>query len=88
MAGSFGFVRNLHETRAHVYHRGAVLNLSAPPHRCALPGIRYFLTQKLSWNNINAFPHTTFYWAGLDGASRLLTHFPPANTYNAQVPRP
>ncbi|GLC41223.1 hypothetical protein PLESTB_001525400 [Pleodorina starrii] len=47
-------------------------------------GIRYFLTQKLSWNNINTFPHSTFYWAGLDG-SKLLTHFPPANTYNAQA---
>ncbi|EFJ52516.1 hypothetical protein VOLCADRAFT_115992, partial [Volvox carteri f. nagariensis] len=47
-------------------------------------GIRYFLTQKLSWNNINTFPHSTFQWAGLDGSS-LLTHFPPANTYNAQA---
>ncbi|KAG2501227.1 hypothetical protein HYH03_001036 [Edaphochlamys debaryana] len=47
-------------------------------------GIRYFMTQKLSWNNINAFPHSTFWWEGLDG-SRLLTHFPPANTYNAQA---
>eukprot|EP00198_Chlamydomonas_reinhardtii_P001051 XP_001690386.1 predicted protein [Chlamydomonas reinhardtii] len=55
------------------------------PQIAAGAGIRYFLTQKLSWNNINAFPHTTFYWAGLDGASRLLTHFPPANTYNAQA---
>ncbi|KAG2432931.1 hypothetical protein HXX76_008661 [Chlamydomonas incerta] len=55
------------------------------PQIAAGAGIRYFLTQKLSWNNINTFPHTTFYWAGLDGASRLLTHFPPANTYNAQA---
>ncbi|GIL45800.1 hypothetical protein Vafri_2950, partial [Volvox africanus] len=47
-------------------------------------GIRYFLTQKLSWNNINSFPHSTFLWRGLDGSS-LLTHFPPANTYNAQA---
>ncbi|GFR42445.1 hypothetical protein Agub_g3352 [Astrephomene gubernaculifera] len=47
-------------------------------------GIRYFLTQKLSWNNINTFPHSTFLWEGLDG-SQLLTHFPPANTYNAQA---
>lgn len=46
-------------------------------------GMRYFLTQKLSWNNINTFPHNTFYWEALDG-SRVLTHFPPANTYNAQ----
>ncbi|KAJ1651151.1 Glycoside hydrolase, 38 vacuolar alpha mannosidase [Dispira simplex] len=46
-------------------------------------GMRYFFTQKLSWNNINEFPHTTFYWIGLDG-SRVLTHMAPSNTYAAQ----
>ena len=30
-------------------------------------GADYFFTQKLSWNNINVFPHSTFYWQGLDG---------------------
>ena len=44
----------------------------------------YFLTQKLSWNNINVFPHNTFMWQALDGTS-VLTHFPPANTYCSQV---
>ncbi|KAJ3051806.1 Glycoside hydrolase, 38 vacuolar alpha mannosidase [Rhizophlyctis rosea] len=46
--------------------------------------LRYFFTQKLSWNNINRFPHTSFLWAGLDGTS-VLTHFSPADTYTAQV---
>ncbi len=45
-------------------------------------GIRRFLTQKLSWNQFNKFPHHTFLWEGLDG-SRVLTHFPPTDTYNA-----
>ena len=45
-------------------------------------GLKYFFTQKLSWNNINKFPNTTFYWKGLDGTS-VLTHFCPADTYNA-----
>jgi alpha-mannosidase len=45
-------------------------------------GFRYFLTQKLSWNQFNRFPHDTFLWEGLDG-SRVLTHFPPTDTYNA-----
>ena len=45
-------------------------------------GIDYFLTQKLSWNNINKFPHHTFIWEGLDG-SEVLTHFPPADTYTS-----
>ena len=47
-------------------------------------GMKYFLTQKLSWNNINVFPHNTFMWQALDGTS-VLTHFPPANTYCSQV---
>ena len=44
-------------------------------------GITSFITQKMSWNDTNPFPHTTFWWEGHDG-SRLLAHFPPANTYN------
>ncbi|GAX76602.1 hypothetical protein CEUSTIGMA_g4048.t1 [Chlamydomonas eustigma] len=47
-------------------------------------GMKYFLTQKLSWNNINTFPHNTFMWQALDG-SQVLTHFPPANTYGSQM---
>ena len=46
-------------------------------------GIRYFLTQKLSWNLINKFPYHSFVWEGIDGSS-VLTHFPPADTYVAQ----
>ena len=47
-------------------------------------GIPYFLTQKLSWNQINEFPYHTFRWLGIDG-SDVLTHFPPENTYNSQL---
>uniref|UniRef100_A0A8C9VGB2 alpha-mannosidase n=1 Tax=Scleropages formosus TaxID=113540 RepID=A0A8C9VGB2_SCLFO len=43
-------------------------------------GITRFLTQKLSWNLVNTFPHNTFFWEGLD-SSRVLTHFPPGNSY-------
>ncbi|OCT89483.1 mannosidase, alpha, class 2C, member 1 L homeolog isoform X1 [Xenopus laevis] len=43
-------------------------------------GIHRFLTQKLSWSLINAFPHHTFYWEGIDG-SKVLTHFPPGDSY-------
>eukprot|EP00466_Bigelowiella_natans_P010040 jgi/Bigna1/80071/fgenesh1_pg.67_\ len=50
------------------------------PQICRNAGVRYFLTQKLSWNLINKFPHHSFNWVGLDGSS-ILTHFPPANTY-------
>ncbi|MCH8275610.1 MAG: alpha-mannosidase [Armatimonadetes bacterium] len=43
-------------------------------------GIEYFLTQKISWNQFNRFPHNTFWWQGIDG-TRVWTHFPPADTY-------
>ncbi|KAK6200173.1 glycoside hydrolase [Scheffersomyces amazonensis] len=52
------------------------------PQICQLVGISRFLTQKLSWNNINQFPLSTFNWKGLDG-SQVLVHMPPANTYTA-----
>jgi alpha-mannosidase len=45
-------------------------------------GIEYFLTQKLSWNQFNRPTSSTFLWEGIDG-SRVLTHFPPSDTYNA-----
>ncbi|KAI9344606.1 glycosyl hydrolases family 38 N-terminal domain-containing protein [Obelidium mucronatum] len=34
------------------------------PQLSTLAGMKYFFTQKLSWNAINKFPHTTFKWAG------------------------
>uniref|UniRef100_A0A8C5LJJ1 Alpha-mannosidase 2C1 n=1 Tax=Jaculus jaculus TaxID=51337 RepID=A0A8C5LJJ1_JACJA len=46
-------------------------------------GITRFLTQKLSWNLVNSFPHHTFFWEGLDG-SRVLVHFPPGDSYGMQ----
>jgi alpha-mannosidase len=50
-------------------------------------GMTRFLTQKLSWNRFNPPEHHTFTWQGLDG-SQVLTHFPPADTYNAEVTVP
>ena len=47
-------------------------------------GCTRFVTQKLSWNKQNVFPHSTFWWEGLDG-SQVLTHFPPVDTYNAEI---
>ncbi|KAK6454960.1 glycoside hydrolase [Scheffersomyces xylosifermentans] len=52
------------------------------PQICQLVGITRFLTQKLSWNNINQFPLSTFNWKSLDG-SQVLVHMPPNNTYTA-----
>jgi len=47
-------------------------------------GMTRFLTQKLSWNRFTHLAFHTFAWEGLDG-SRITTHFPPADTYNATV---
>ncbi|HKY15708.1 MAG TPA: glycoside hydrolase family 38 C-terminal domain-containing protein [Microthrixaceae bacterium] len=49
-----------------------------------LGGCDRFLTQKMSWNRTNRFPHHTFWWEGMDG-SRVFTHFPPADTYNSMI---
>jgi alpha-mannosidase len=43
-------------------------------------GIKYFLTQKISWNQFNKFPHNTFWWQGIDG-TKIWSHFPPTDTY-------
>jgi alpha-mannosidase len=55
---------------------------AAFPQLARLAGTRWFLTQKLSWNQVNRLPHHTFWWEGIDG-SRVFTHFPPIDTYNA-----
>jgi alpha-mannosidase len=47
-------------------------------------GLSAFVTQKLSWNDTNRFPYQSFLWEGIDG-TRVFTHFPPADTYGAQV---
>ncbi|MCU1575213.1 MAG: alpha-mannosidase [Micrococcaceae bacterium] len=57
---------------------------AALPQIAASAGMKWFLTQKISWNQVNTMPHHTFRWEGLDG-TRLFTHFPPADTYNAQL---
>ena len=54
------------------------------PQIFAQGGCDRFVTQKLSWNRQNRMPHHTFWWEGIDG-TRVLTHFPPVDTYNAEV---
>lgn len=46
--------------------------------------IDYFMTQKMSWNQVNKFPHHTFIWQGIDG-TRLFTHFLPSDTPNGDM---
>ena len=46
--------------------------------------IDYFMTQKMSWNQVNTFPHHTFLWQGIDG-TQVFTHFLPSDTPNGDM---
>ncbi|HZD22068.1 MAG TPA: glycoside hydrolase family 38 C-terminal domain-containing protein, partial [Acidimicrobiia bacterium] len=56
----------------------------ALPQLVRLSGSRWFLTQKISWNQANLFPHHSFWWEGIDG-TRVFTHFPSVDTYNSDL---
>jgi alpha-mannosidase len=47
-------------------------------------GMKYFMTIKIFWNEINKPPYQTFEWEGIDGTS-VLTHFSPLGDYNAAM---
>ncbi|MFJ3173559.1 alpha-mannosidase [Streptomyces roseus] len=57
---------------------------AAMPQIVKLSGSKWFLTQKICWSQVNAFPHHTFWWEGIDG-TRVFTHFPPVDTYNSDL---
>lgn len=57
---------------------------AALPQIVRAAGSEYFLTQKISWNETNLFPHHSFNWEGIDG-TRVFTHFPPVDTYNSDL---
>jgi alpha-mannosidase len=57
---------------------------AALPQIARLSGMKWFLTQKISWNQTNLFPHHSFRWEGIDG-TRIFTHFPPVDTYNSDL---
>ncbi len=55
---------------------------AALPQLLRQAGVDTFMTQKLSWNIVNKFPHHTFWWQGLDG-TQVLAHMLPEETYNS-----
>ncbi|WP_028280135.1 glycoside hydrolase family 38 C-terminal domain-containing protein [Arthrobacter sp. H5] len=57
---------------------------AALPQIVQAAGSRWFLTQKISWNETNLFPHHSFRWEGIDG-TQVFTHFPPVDTYNSDL---
>ena len=50
------------------------------PQLLQLGGIEYFATQKLRWNETTAFPHSLFWWQGLDGTRLMSLTLPPIGT--------
>ncbi|MHA7222507.1 alpha-mannosidase [Arthrobacter sp. RHLT1-20] len=57
---------------------------AAMPQIVKAAGSKWFLTQKISWNQVNKMPHHTFNWEGIDG-TRLFTHFPPVDSYSSEL---
>jgi alpha-mannosidase len=55
---------------------------AALPQMMLKSDINYFMTQKISWNQFNKFPHHTFMWEGIDG-SEVFTHFLTPNNYRS-----
>lgn len=44
------------------------------PQICKKCGIHYFMTTKITWNQMNKMPYDTFFWRGIDG-TELFTYF-------------
>ena len=82
VAGKGFFLENFGVETEEVWLPDSFGYSAALPQIVRASGSRWFLTQKTSWNQVNAMPHHTFWWEGIDG-SRVFTHFPPADTYNA-----
>ncbi len=49
-------------------------------------GITAFYTSKLTWNDTTRFPHTTFWWEGIDG-TRILSHLSPVGLEGTVSPK-
>jgi alpha-mannosidase len=47
-------------------------------------GVDRFFTTKLTWSNINLFPHSSFIWRGVDG-SEVLSHVTQGLGYNQEA---
>ncbi len=84
LAGTSFFLREFGVEPPEVWLPDSFGYTAALPQIAVAAGKRYLLTQKLSWNDTNAMPHSSFHWEGIDG-TRIFTHFPPVATYNAEL---
>ena len=84
VAGKGFFLENFGVETEEVWLPDSFGYSGALPQIVRASGSRWFLTQKISWNQVNTMPHHTFWWEGIDG-SRVFTHFPPSDTYNSTL---
>jgi len=82
LAGKSFFMREFGVEPLEVWLPDSFGYTAAFPQIVTAAGSKYFLTQKISWNETNTMPHHTFNWEGIDG-TRVFTHFPPVDTYNS-----
>ncbi|CAD5997158.1 glycoside hydrolase family 38 C-terminal domain-containing protein [Agreia sp. COWG] len=82
LAGKSFFMREFGVEPLEVWLPDSFGYTAAFPQIVVAAGSKYFLTQKISWNETNTMPHHTFNWEGIDG-TRVFTHFPPVDTYNS-----
>jgi alpha-mannosidase len=72
-------------TRTNVVWLPDVFGYSAAfPQIIRKAGMKYFMTIKIFWNQVNRPPYQTFKWVGIDG-SDVLVHFSPNGDYNAMM---
>ncbi|MFI7483964.1 alpha-mannosidase [Kocuria sp. M1R5S2] len=84
LAGKTFFLREFGVDTEEVWLPDSFGYSAALPQIVAAAGARWFLTQKISWNETNVMPHHTFFWEGIDG-TQVFTHFPPVDTYNSDL---
>ncbi len=71
-----GHARVLFERACHVLWLPDVFGYSAAlPQILRKSGVDWFVTSKISWNDVNRMPHDTFIWRGIPGSPNVKIEF-------------
>ena len=69
------FFKNEFGTDCHTLFLPDVFGYAAAlPQILKKSGVDYFITSKISWNDVNTMPHDSFMWQGIDG-TEIFTNF-------------
>ena len=82
MHGQKFWAQNFNKKPNHLWEPDVFGYTASLPQILRKSGVPYMMTQKLSWNAVNFFPHHAFHWQGIDG-TRCLVHTLPEETYNS-----